>query len=106
MGYDQATGYKVFYANVDLINSVTGTVANMVRFRGPSMDVGTAWEMGYTLGEGKPVFGYYDAEPYFGEAEDPGIYADKVYAYGFSDSPESDYDKDGFEIEGFGFSDN
>merc|ERR1712146_366698 len=67
--YDHATGYKIFYANVNLIDSSVGTVANMVRFRSPSMDVGTSWEMGYTAGQGKPVFGYYDAVPFYGETE-------------------------------------
>jgi nucleoside 2-deoxyribosyltransferase len=33
-------------------------IANLTPFRGPSMDVGTAVEIGYMHGRGKPVFGY------------------------------------------------
>lgn len=103
---DHATGYKIFYANVGLIDSSVGTVANMVRFRSPSMDVGTSWEMGYTAGSGKPVFGYYDAVPFYGEAEDPSTYPEKVVEYGYADENNTGYDKDDLEVEGFGFSDN
>lgn len=104
--YDHATGYKIFYANVNLIDSSVGTVANMVRFRSPSMDVGTSWEMGYTAGQGKPVFGYYDAVPFYGETEEPGTYPEKVVQYGYADENNTGYDHDNLEIEGFGFSDN
>merc|ERR1712100_915756 len=92
--------------NVNLIDSSVGTVANMVRFRSPSMDVGTSWEMGYTAGQGKPVFGYYDAVPFYGETEEPGTYPEKVVQYGYADESNTGYDHDNLEIEGFGFSDN
>lgn len=104
--YDHATGYKIFHANVGLMDESVGTVANMVRFRSPSMDVGTAWEMGYTAGNGKPVFGYYDAVPFYGEAEDPKTYPEKVVEYGYADEDNDGFDKDGLEIENFKFSDN
>ena len=38
----------------------------MVRFRGPNMDTGATFEMGCMPGAGKPVFGYYDAAPFYG----------------------------------------
>ena len=45
-------------ANERLMDSCDLVIANMTPFRGPSMDVGTAYEMGYMRGKGKPVFGY------------------------------------------------
>lgn len=51
-------GFKIFKANVGLIKSADAVLANMTPFRGPSMDVGTAWEMGCGYALGKPVVGY------------------------------------------------
>lgn len=36
-------------------------LANMTPFRGPGMDAGTAYEVGYMRARGKPVFGYSNA---------------------------------------------
>ena len=47
----------------------------MVRFRGPNMDTGVTFEMGCMPGAGKPVFGYYDAAPFYSKSEAPGLYA-------------------------------
>lgn len=60
-------------------------IANLTPFRGPSMDVGTAVEMGYALGRGIPVFGYTNV------ATD---YRDRVDA------------EPGWLVEDFGFVDN
>jgi nucleoside 2-deoxyribosyltransferase len=69
---------------VGLMESSDLAIANLTPFRGPSMDVGTAVEIGYMHGRGKPVFGYTNL------AED---YADRVLP-------------DGFLIEPFGLVDN
>lgn len=45
-------------ANMDLIFRCDAVVANMEPFRGPSMDTGTAYEMGAAAALGKPVVGY------------------------------------------------
>ncbi|KAH8807156.1 hypothetical protein F5884DRAFT_788653 [Xylogone sp. PMI_703] len=45
-------------ANMDLIRACDAVVANMAPFRGPSMDVGTAYEMGVGAALGKVVVGY------------------------------------------------
>ncbi|CAG8976429.1 hypothetical protein HYALB_00012647 [Hymenoscyphus albidus] len=45
-------------ANMELIKSCDGVLANMTPFRGPSMDVGTAYEMGVGAALGKVVVGY------------------------------------------------
>ena len=80
--------------------------ANMVRFRGPSMDVGTAFEMGYMRGAGKPVYAYYEAEPFYGESESPGVYAARVAKYYKLDPANSRADIDGQSIESFAMADN
>ena len=79
--------------------------ANMVRFRGPSMDVGTAFEMGYMRGANKAVFAYYDAEPFYGEAEAPGLYADRVRAH-YPTNETGKKDVHGQSIEQFEMADN
>ena len=49
---------RIFTANISLIESCHGVLANMTPFRGPSTDVGTAWEMGYAFARRIPVVGY------------------------------------------------
>merc|ERR1711939_1230029 len=45
-------------ANMMLISSCDAILANLTPFRGPSMDVGTAYEMGAGSALGKVVVGY------------------------------------------------
>ena len=54
-------------ANMLLISSCDAILANMTPFRGPSMDVGTAYEMGAGAALGKLVIGYTTdgGKPYF-----------------------------------------
>jgi nucleoside 2-deoxyribosyltransferase len=52
-------------ANMGMIRASDAVVANMTPFRGPSMDPGTAYEMGVAAGLGKIVVGYTrDLRPY------------------------------------------
>ena len=51
-------GLMIFQANISLMDSCDLVIANMTPFRGPSMDVGTAFEMGYVAALKKPVWGY------------------------------------------------
>jgi nucleoside 2-deoxyribosyltransferase len=44
--------------NEDLIRSCKLLIANLTPFRGPSADVGTAYEMGFARALGLPVFAY------------------------------------------------
>jgi len=103
---DFATGLKIYDANIDLMNKAHFVTANMVRFRGPSMDVGTAFEMGYMRGLSKPVFAYYDAEPFYGAQEQPGIYADRVQDHYPVSTKEAGKDVHGQTIEEFQMADN
>jgi nucleoside 2-deoxyribosyltransferase len=53
-----AQGVAIYTANVRHMLSCDGVIANMTPFRGISMDVGTAFEMGFMAAAGKPVLGY------------------------------------------------
>jgi nucleoside 2-deoxyribosyltransferase len=50
--------YAIARANEGLIGECDAVIANLTPFRGPSMDTGTAYEVGFMRGAGKPVFGY------------------------------------------------
>ena len=102
---DPETGVRIYHANMAQIRQADAVLANMVRFRSPSMDVGTAFEMGCARGLNKPVFAYYEAEPFYGEPEAPGLYVDRVADfYGLSEPPSED--PDGIGVENFGMADN
>ena len=58
-------------ANMAMIRRCDAVVANMTPFRGPSMDPGTAYEMGAAAALGKLVVGY---------TADPRPYAERVAA--------------------------
>jgi nucleoside 2-deoxyribosyltransferase len=93
-------------ANEEMMDGCDAVIADMTPFRGPSMDVGTAFEMGYMRGRGKPVFGY---------SNDPTLYAEKVAERGgitvLEQTPASGVvssitDADGMTVENFGLVDN
>jgi nucleoside 2-deoxyribosyltransferase len=46
----------IYRANLALINSSAAIIADISSFRGPNMDPGTAWEIGYAVARGLPVF--------------------------------------------------
>lgn len=48
----------IFISNVAMIDQCDAVIADISPFRGPSADVGTVWEIGYALGQGKPVVAY------------------------------------------------
>ncbi|WP_317933523.1 nucleoside 2-deoxyribosyltransferase [Halioxenophilus sp. WMMB6] len=102
---DYPTGIRIYQANIAQMNKAHFILANMVRFRGPSMDVGTAFEMGYASGLGKPVFAYYEAKPFYGAEEEPGVYNERVVSF-FKLKPGANVDPDGISIESFAMSDN
>jgi nucleoside 2-deoxyribosyltransferase len=56
---------NIFKACYRLIRECQGVIANISPFRGPSMDVGTSWEMGYAFALGLPIIAYTsDNRPY------------------------------------------
>lgn len=103
---DIATGMKIYYANIKLMDKAHYVAANMVRFRGPSMDVGTAFEMGYMRGAGKPVFAYYDTIPFYGADEQAGLYAERTTKLYPLHPTDKSRDVHGQSIENFGMADN
>jgi nucleoside 2-deoxyribosyltransferase len=92
---------SIFQADISLIHECDALVANMNPFRGPSMDVGTAFEMGYALALGKPVFGY---------CEDSTAYHKKVVHHdrqpGRKAEDGSLWDSKGSSVESFDQIDN
>ncbi|MCB9372314.1 MAG: nucleoside 2-deoxyribosyltransferase [Microthrixaceae bacterium] len=54
----EVDGLALFEHCLALLDRCDLVIANLTPFRGPSMDVGTAVEMGYALGSGRPVYGY------------------------------------------------
>lgn len=77
-------GRVLFARLVEMMDEADAVIANMTPFRGVSMDVGTAVEVGYMFARGRPVFGYTNVV---------GDYASRV-------AP------DGMEVESFGWTDN
>jgi len=104
--HDFSTGMAIYKANIELMQKANFVTANMVRFRGPSMDVGTAFEMGYMRGLGKPVFAYYNAKPFYGSDEKITSYLDKVQKFYTVSTENSETDTFGQSIENFQMSDN
>jgi nucleoside 2-deoxyribosyltransferase len=64
----------LFDALVAQLDACDAVIANLTPFRGPSADVGTAWELGYAAGRGLPVFGYTNTlEHYFTRVTPDGL---------------------------------
>jgi nucleoside 2-deoxyribosyltransferase len=57
------TAKLIYNANTKMIDDCDIVVANLDRFRGPSVDPGTAFEIGYAIACNKLVFGYYTKVP-------------------------------------------
>jgi nucleoside 2-deoxyribosyltransferase len=54
----EENGYLIYEANIKLIRSCQAILANVSPFRGPSLDAGTAFEIGYGKALGLDVVGY------------------------------------------------
>jgi nucleoside 2-deoxyribosyltransferase len=96
-GDDPPSG--IFRANCALMESADAGLFNLTPFRGPSADVGTAFELGFLFARKKPVFGY---------SSDPARYLERVRrSFGpIRDIGGRPADRDGFLIENFGLVDN
>jgi nucleoside 2-deoxyribosyltransferase len=51
-------GRTIYRADVSLMRRCDVIIANLTPFRGPSADVGTAFELGFMTALGKPAFAY------------------------------------------------
>ncbi|MGL5082109.1 MAG: nucleoside 2-deoxyribosyltransferase [Microcoleaceae cyanobacterium] len=85
-------GLAIYRSNIQLMNSCSLIIANMTPFRSPSLDVGTAFEIGYMTAQGKPIFCY---------SNDDRLYTERVIAQGAST-----LDQVGMFIEQFEMIDN
>ncbi|MDV7341193.1 nucleoside 2-deoxyribosyltransferase [Terasakiella sp. A23] len=91
-------GLAIYQANIDLIKSVDGVIADMQAFRGPGMDGGTAFEMGFAKALGLPVVGY----------NTKGHYLNRCSAYydGLKQEGINRVDPSGLTVEDFDLVDN
>lgn len=92
----QEAGLRIAAANESLMRGCDLTIANMTPFRGPSADVGTAFEMGFMRALGRPVLAYSNiALPFAARTRTGlGLAADAMR------------DTDGMALEDFGLTDN
>lgn len=95
---------RIAGANEGLMRGCDLLIANMTPFRGPGMDGGTAYEMGFMRALGRPVLGY---------SNHPDGFADRTRRYlatrSLGPRPRAgggEEDADGLLIEDFGLSDN
>lgn len=90
----------IFQANITAIDDSDALIANMAPFRGPGLDGGTAFEMGYAAALGIPIYAYTnDPRSYLGRSRSLGLVA-RVDEHGRS------RDRLDMEIEDFGLIDN
>ncbi|MEW6121601.1 MAG: nucleoside 2-deoxyribosyltransferase [Pseudomonadota bacterium] len=54
----ESSSLGIYQACIAGLQTCDAVVANISPFRGPHMDPGTAFEIGYAVGLGKPVFGW------------------------------------------------
>lgn len=95
-------GQRISQANEGLMRTCDLIIANMTPFRGPSMDVGTAYEMGFMRALDRPVLGY---------TNDGRLFAERARQWagigrGDGGHPHGDADADGMLIEDFGMLEN
>lgn len=96
----QQAARAIFLANIEAIDAADAVIANMTPIRGPGMDGGTAFEMGYAHAKEIPIFAYTnDPRTYLGRARALGLVA-QVENGGKS------RDSFGLEIEDLGLIDN
>lgn len=89
----------IFRGNRALMESADGGIFNLTPFRGPSADVGTAFELGFMAALGKPVFGY---------TSDPMPYVERVHTQlgPLVPGQKALRDRNGHAVEDFGLPDN
>lgn len=95
---DQAL--SIYRGNREKMTTADAIIANITPFRGPHMDPGTAFEIGFFVALGRPVVCY---------SQDPKMLAERVLSWsGQSRCPVSadQRDRDGALIEDFGLTEN
>ena len=95
----EAAGIYIAIANERMISRADFVIANLTPFRGPSADVGTAYELGYARALDKPVFGYTNNPRGFLERTKRDVWPHVEWV-------EKDLDPLGMTIEDFNLFDN
>ena len=90
---------EIFEANRALMEKADIGVFNLSPFRGPSVDVGTVFELGYMYAQGKPVYGYSNNQDIFLDRTGK-LFALSLDKSGFT------RDEMGFSVENFDLVDN
>lgn len=67
----EENGFLIYEANIKLIRSCRAILANMNPFRGPSLDAGTAFEIGYGRALGLDVVGYVEKRTFYKDRVTP-----------------------------------
>jgi nucleoside 2-deoxyribosyltransferase len=88
---------RIALANEALMRSCDAVIANLTPFRGASMDVGTAFEVGFMRALGRPVFAYSNTAR---------GYVDRCRVYRKAPRLPFDLDRPGLEIEDFDLTEN
>lgn len=93
----QEIARRISHANEGLMRSCDLLIANCTPFRSVSMDVGTAFEIGFMQALGKPVLGYSNS---------PSDYASRVRLAAEVASVTWDPESNAADIEDFGLAEN
>jgi nucleoside 2-deoxyribosyltransferase len=83
----------IYRANIELIRQADLVMANLNVFRGHEPDSGTAFEVGYAVALGKPVWAYT------GQHE---TLVERIAVATDPDDPQRAVDQDGYTVEDFG----
>jgi len=96
----RAAGLAISRANEALIGGCQLLIAQVTPFRGPSADVGTAFEMGFARALGLPVYAYTNVDTDFTTRTREFVHTIRARSDRIIE------DQDGMEIENFGLADN
>jgi nucleoside 2-deoxyribosyltransferase len=95
-----AVAQAIYAANVGLIDKADALVADISPFRGPNMDPGTAWEIGYAAAKRLPLFLYTsDTRTLLARTQ-------ATHALTPSSSGDGFVDSDNMSVEDFGLIEN
>ncbi len=107
---------RIYDGNLAMLEAADAVIANLTPFRGPNLDAGTAFEIGFALARGKAAFGYANVSALHAErvaASHGGRRAsgsdggpEDGSGSGSAAGPGRLVDADGHEIEDFGHFEN
>jgi nucleoside 2-deoxyribosyltransferase len=92
------TAAAILRANIALIDASRAIIADISSFRGPNMDPGTAWEIGYGVAKGLAVFAW--------SADTAGLFERTERQVGAHQPNKRGRDLNGWSIEDFGLPEN